>query len=859
MTPEFHKELSERFNQLVDLPLGQQKKILQELRRSNPHFAEALASLLESDRAGSSETIAEIIYGAASDLLFAKTSLPLIGRQLGSYRILKQIGSGGMGSVFLASRCDNRFQQQVALKILKSSFQGPDFSRRFQEEMQILVNLDHPHIVKLLDGSITEGGPSYYVMEYVRGIPITEYSRRKRLDLRSRLLLFQKICSAVHHAHQNLVVHRDLKPQNILVTEEGNPKLLDFGIAKLLHSECQEDGRQTIPQARPMTPGYASPEQFRGEAVTTAVDVYSLGVLLYELVTGKHPFSDCVLSPAAWERVVCEQEPERPSASVEFARLFNFSDDASSETRKATDFAAKSLQVGHWRRDLQGDLDTVVLKAMHKEPLRRYSSVEKFSEDLDRFLNGLPVKARGDGFPYRARKFFQRHRLGVISGVLVCLLLLSALGAVLWQARIARHQQELAERRFEQVRQLANSLLFEIDDAVAQLAGSTPVRDLLVKNALVYLDSLAEVKEHDPGLLRELAVAYQKVGDVQGNPNNANLGDTEGALRSYQKSLELARQLALLNGADQQQAKRLQAICHERIGDILAVQGEMEKAVSSLHRAVRLLQELNRKEAASERLRVDLIRCYIKLGDKLGNPNFPNLGRSETALEKYFLALQAASDLTEDYPERLAPRRYLGILRERIGTVRLAAGNVDLARQEFEKALEIRRKLSLDFPNHAEVRRDLAVAYEKLEKHLRAADRPGEALHFGRKSLAIFRQLASQDPNNANAQRSLAVSLEVLSETLLMAGQAAAAADGYMEALSLYQQLYQQDSQNAQLQKDLVRLLGNLTEVLRESDRHQEATSFEALLQELAGTDSRPHSRHSYSQSPDGASLPSPL
>jgi len=344
----------------------------------------------------------------------------LVGRRIGQYEVVRQIGSGGMGTVYLASRADEQFRRLVAVKIIRSDFDNQSIIRRFRNERQILASLDHPNISRLLDGGTTEDGSPYFVMEFIEGKPITHYCDARRLTTSERLRLFREICSAVHYSHQNLIVHRDLKPSNILVTEEGTVKLLDFGIAKLIVPSAKFTDASTV-TTRVMTPVYASPEQVRGETITTSSDIYSLGVLLYELLCGHRPYRVDTISPLEVIRAVCEQEPEKPSTAVWRSEITIASDGELTVTPEAVS-RARDSQPERLRRELRGDLDTIVLKAMRKEPARRYASVEQFSEDIRRYLEGLPVIARKDTIPYRAAKFVRRKKAGVTAITIIVIL-----------------------------------------------------------------------------------------------------------------------------------------------------------------------------------------------------------------------------------------------------------------------------------------------------------------------------------------------------------------------------------------------------------------------------------------------------
>ena len=338
------------------------------------------------------------------------------GTRIGPYRIVGEAGHGGMGTVYLAER-DEPYHQRVALKLVRGAVSLDDhLVRRFIEERQILASLEHPRIARLLDGGITAEGLPWFALEYIEGIPIDRYVEQHRSPIEARIELFLAVCDAVQYAHRHLVVHRDLKPSNILVTADGQVKLLDFGIAKLVAGGQHAETRTGL---RLMTPEYASPEQVRGEPVTVASDVYSLGVLLYELLTSRRPYRLTGPAPLELERAVLEQEPQRPSSVAGNPRL---------------------------RRRLRGDLDTIALTALRKEPARRYQSVEQLATDLTRHLTGLPVTARPDRLGYRAGKFVRRHRVGVAAGIALFLSLLGGLAATLWQSREATREAARAER-----------------------------------------------------------------------------------------------------------------------------------------------------------------------------------------------------------------------------------------------------------------------------------------------------------------------------------------------------------------------------------------------------------------------------
>ena len=367
-----------------------------------------------------------------ADLFFAQ-SREMAGKRIGAYRIIRECGHGGMAVVYLAERADDEYRKQVAIKKVKPGTNTDEILRRFRTERQALAGLDHPNIVRLLDGGSTEKGLPYLIMDYVEGVRIDEYCNIHRLSITERLRLFSTVCRAVQYAHESLLIHRDLKPSNILITKEGVVRLLDFGIAKVLNPQWSPDATLTRTNSRPMTPEYASPEQVRGEAVTNATDIYSLGLLLYELLTGHRPYRVRPDSPLELERMVCNEEPEKPSAAVS-----RIDERATHEGGTPTLMTpqlvaeARATRPEELPRCLRGDLDTIVMKALRKEPQHRYASAEDFAKDIERYLSGMPIEARRPTLFYRGGKFVHRHVESLATAIL--LLAVSA-GVGTWEAR----------------------------------------------------------------------------------------------------------------------------------------------------------------------------------------------------------------------------------------------------------------------------------------------------------------------------------------------------------------------------------------------------------------------------------------
>lgn len=461
MKADIWRQVEEIFQCAIERAPEERAAFLEEACAGDQSLRREVESLIAADReAGSFIDPRQ----SASLLLADAGSQSILGRQIGPYKITGQIGQGGMGSVYLAVRADDEYSKQVAIKLIRRGMDTDFIIRRFRNERQILASLDHANIARLLDGGTTEDGLPYFVMEYIEGKPIDRYSDDNSLNTIERLKLFRDVCAAVQYAHRNLVIHRDIKPGNILVAADGVPKLLDFGIAKLLNPElAAQTLDQTMATVLMMTPDYASPEQIRGEQITTASDVYSLGVVLYELLTGHRPHRLRNYQPHEVLRVICEEEPERPSIALtqlEAAMTAEVSSYVTPPTRRMS--KPREGNPDRLRRRLEGDLDNIVMKALNKETERRYSSVEQFSEDIRRHLEGLPVIARNDTLFYRAGKFIRRHRVVVAAAIIVAMTLIAGIIATAWQAHAARQQRDKAQyekAKAEQVSAFLQSML----------------------------------------------------------------------------------------------------------------------------------------------------------------------------------------------------------------------------------------------------------------------------------------------------------------------------------------------------------------------------------------------------------------
>ncbi|HEY2799770.1 MAG TPA: protein kinase [Chthoniobacterales bacterium] len=666
-----------------------------------------------------------------------------VGQMVGEYRIVSLLGEGGMGEVYLAE--DTELGRNVAIKLIKSGFGTKAFVSYFRQEGRILAALNHPNIARLYGGGVTAGGLPYLVMEYVEGSPLTTYSREHAIRVEEKLALFRKICAAASYAHHSLILHRDLKPANIRVTSEGEPKLLDFGIARLLDPATAATENPTILGAGVMTPAYASPEQQRGDRLTTASDVYSLGIVLYEFLTGSKP------------RMQADGAPDLDK--------------------------------------LGGDLDNIVGKAIRHEPERRYTSVGQFSEDIRCYLEGMPVSARKDTLAYRGSKFVRRHKMGLAITSGVALLLLAATVFALLEAQRANAQRVLAERRFEQVRKLADSLMFEIHDSVKDLAGSTPTRRLIVGRALEYLDSLAHDGQGNIALQGELATAYEKIGDIQGNPYSANIGDTDGALASYRKALQIREKLPLSAVTTKTQMELGRT--YRGLGDIMDLKGDHGKMIQDYRRSLQIFAQLAPSEPKNLAVQDELARAYETLSD--------GLGRAASA-EKEILAnlktsLTIRERLVSEDHSNLKFRRGLALISMKVGGASDPHDPQSLA--ALHQGAAILESLAVTEPTNGRARREVAWGYKQLgTTQVAAGDYPG-AVESLRKSLAIKQSSAASDPQNAQANFDLAGSHCDLAEALTASGDSSQAIEQANEGIAILKRLIAADSTNASYARNL--------------------------------------------------------
>ncbi len=737
--------------QLLEAALNQdhanRSVFLRQACGSNETLRAEVESLLAANEDAASLLEKPSWWDSGLEWLQAESADPLVNRRVGAYRVLRRIARGGMADVYLGIRADRLYRKFVAIKLLKPGLDNEEVRRRYHTELETLAVLDHPNIVKLLDGGTTEDGKPYLVMDYIQGVRIDEYCDRHRFSVSERIELVRTVCAAMQHAHQNLIVHSDLKAGNILVTADGAPKLLDFGIAMLLKAGLSAMAGLTAPGRRAMAADSASPEQIRGEPITTASDVYALGVLLYRLLTGHGPFRLKTGGAVELERAICERDPEMPSEAMSRVEEVVYPDGLPHTLSAETVSHTRDGTPEKLRRRLHGELDSILMMALRKEPQRRYTSVDQFSEDLRRHQAGLPVIACQDTWRYRAGKFMRRHRMGVAAAALVLFSLVGGIAATLWQARVTGAQRAKAERRFNELRQLAGSVLRDFDDAIR--AGPTPARKKLVATALVYLNRLAEEAGDDVSLRQEMVDGYLRVGDVQGNVYGPSLGDTDGARKSYREALRIAEELYAANP----QAPRVHrdvGRANQKLGELLAFGGDETQALKLYRRAM------------------DIFRAM------------------------------AGAD-----PANLEAKRDMAALWGKIGFIQFSLGDHDGAQESYEHCLETGRQVFASDPNSRDARLFLAGVDEKTGRLLERSGDLAEGLRKIRQSFETHEELLSADPGNKTLRRTILAQRIVLGDALTHAGKTAEAVAMYRQAVEGIEALAREDPENHQYQRDL--------------------------------------------------------
>ena len=749
-TPERWSQISALLDEVMDLPADERTAYLEDACADDPALRREVESFLEAEANAPNFLNDDAAHHAGALLPDAPASPTLLssGQQLGAYRVVEQIGRGGMSAVYRAERADGTFDQEVAIKVMRADFRSDDFIQRFLNERQILASLNHPNIARVFDGGTIEAGHPYFVMEHVEGIPITTYCDERQLSITARLALFQTVAEAVQHAHQNLDVHRDLKPSNILVAEDGTVKLLDFGIAKLLPTGAgttNPNAPETRTGLHLMTPEYAAPEQVKGEAITTTTDVYALGILLYELLTGYRPYQLGQRSTYEIVQAICEQEPTRPSTIVTQARD-EVRDGAT--TRPAPDHIsrARGTNANELRRLLSGDLDAIVLKALRKAPGDRYPTVDALVDDVERYMTNQPVLAHAGSIAYRTRKFVTRHRTGVLAAAAIVVLTIGFTAAVMVQSVQLARERDRAQAEAAKANQVSQFLVDLMGQANPYADNPDSGDDVTVRAVMdrgaERIDELDDQPAVQAEMLDVIGTVYRELG-----------------LFDHAQPL-LERSLAM----------------HRRLAD-----GPDSTTATSLHHLAQLHQEQGNYEQAESLFREALsIRRAV-----LGNQH-PNVAATLSQLGSLLWFNKG-----EYAPADSALRAALSIRRATLGNAHIDVaaslntlanvnhrqGKYDQAEPYYREALTLYRERLGRHPNVAIVQSNFAAL-------LRDRGAYAEAERQQREALAIHRETVGDESID------VALDLGNLARILLEQGRLDEAEPLFQESLAKLKALY---------------------------------------------------------------------
>jgi tetratricopeptide (TPR) repeat protein len=672
------------------------------------------------------------------------------GQLFGPYRIVRRIAAGGMGLVYEGLRDDDEFHKRVALKFVQQDSGNPALAENFRSERQILAQLEHPYIARLLDGGSTDAGVPYLVMEYVDGAPIDHFVIDRRLPRAERLQLFLRVCDAVQYAHRNLVVHRDLKPANILVTDDGTPRLLDFGIAKLMTAE----GTGQTTTIRALTPEYASPEQLAGRSITTASDVYSLGVLLFVLLAERLPYQAGPAQPAALVRAICEDEPVWKPAGM-----------------------------------IDGELESVLSQALRKEPERRYLSVEQFAADLRRYLEGRPVAARPNTLFYRARKLAARRAIPLAIAAALVLSVLAGLAVSIFEARSASRQHLIAERRFDEARRLAYAVIHEIQPKLAAINGTVALRKTLIEETLVYLERLSKDAADSPALMRELLDSYSALAEVAADAGTANVGDHERAAQSLRQGQKLADTLERVDRASPASASSLIRF-HITAARHLIDYESQQSAKNHAEHALEIAERMVGQNPSDRDARFGLASAASAVANALGNATFDSEEDLKRKIALFERSLGIWKDLAQEHPANEGElKKRIALMEKSLSSVLANQGNYARALEYARQAAELdRQKLELT-PSSPVAQMDLAFDIGSIGYiYLQMQDYP-KAVENMRQNVALRDKVATANPDDRRATDRLAFALGDLVKAEALMGDTSNSRRDLLRTIGLYQKL----------------------------------------------------------------------
>jgi non-specific serine/threonine protein kinase/serine/threonine-protein kinase len=834
MTPERWEQIREVLEKALELAPEQRSAFLDMACVSDPSLRKEVEALL-ADSANlpsnflQSSAMAELIDAELKSIGSVAALEP--GQEFAQrFRLIRKLGEGGMGQVWLAEQT-SPVRRQVALKMIKAGMYDEAVVQRFQSERQSLAIMEHPAIAKAFDAGTTPQGQPYFVMEYVPGLPVTEYCDQKKLTIRDRLELFIEACEGVQHAHQKAIIHRDLKPANILVVEvDGKPvpRIIDFGLAKVITHATAGDALKTQFGNLVGTPGYMSPEQADANVqdIDTRTDVYSLGVVLYVLLAGREPFEGKPGQKQQLDellRKLREDEPPRPSARV--------SGDHHSSNAVSQ---ARSTEPRQLTRMLRGDLDWITMKALEKDRARRYGTPSELAADIRHYLNHEPVLARPASAAYRSGKFVKRHKLALAVASVFAVMAIAGAVAIVREAQIARMQEARAERRFESLRKLTNSLLFEFYDSIATLPGSTTARDLVVRRALEYLEQIKADAPDDPATLRDLAAGYDRLGQIQadeGSPHLGGAGSFQQAKELYGKALEIREKLANLDPANPTLQLELTdtlfniARIHEQLGD-------MSGALQFLQQRLAIQEELQ-KQHGSSTLASETARTLTSMGAL-----YVWLGDRDSALAYESQALDIGQGLLKANPNSVQARSTVWRSLTWSGWALKLQRKFRDAAATWREALSISEKLASEDPNNTTYQRYLISDNGNLCETLAYAGEFSEVRSHCETAIAINQMMVSSDKNNAQALADLGNSCMTMGLALYLMHSPQLALIYEKRATSIYQDLALHDPDslsNALDRSESLLYLGRVEADLHRPElARKSAVEAEKLLEELA-------------------------
>lgn len=844
-------KVQELFEQALELKQEQVKPFLDEACGGDLELRNELLALLEADAEQSS-----LLERQAVELLDVQSIADLSGQQIGPYTLIKQIGYGGMGAVYLAERSDKQFKQQVALKLIKKGMDSAEILQRFQSERQILARLNHPNIATLYDGGVTDDGLPYFTMEYIKGEPIDTYCDKKHLSIRERLELFLNVLQAVQYAQRNLIVHRDLKPSNIIITDEGQVKLLDFGIAKLLADNPIDDSvEQTKTVFRIMTPGYASPEQIKGEPVTTASDVYSLGVILFEMLTGHRPYKTMGVSPAELESVICHTDPQKPSTVVTRIDDTVIGANGADSEKQISDSRRTSPE--RLKKLLSGDLDNICLKALQKAQERRYNSAEQLADDISRYLNGHPVLAKPSTFTYRLRKFVRRNRPYVTATAIAFAVIVALIS--FYTVRLSR-ERDRAQLEAEKARRITEYItsIFEVANPSEAKGDTITVRELIDEGAARIEEELASEPEVQIEIMTVIADVYYSLGLLEKskgitekslqlslehygkeNINTANqfhnLGDVCYDLGEYPEADSLYNEALRIKEGVLEPNDTLIALELIPLGTVARLNSEFEKSRDLYERALEI------QEAALTKPHADIAYTMNNLGrlyqvngmyDKAepllveglqmrqelwGDYDFETVASTGSLASLYVLQgkYDEAAALYQKAYDNLV--HMVGDQHHYVGGIMTSYGTTELFRKNYDRAEELfRGGLNILIDQLPEDHINIARPYEGLGRVFLAREMPDSALFYTNKALEIRRKSLPE------TNYMIASSRAYLGRAYYLKHEFSAAEEDLTFAYDIYREKYGDGNPSTQV---IIGYLADLYQAMNQPDKALEFSS----------------------------------